>query len=789
MKSFKTLLKLNKLSVAQRISQIAITSTLISLFLASTMYTTFDYISFKERIKLDLQTTATLLSTQISSDLTSDGNGDALLASLSSKPNIRSAILFDRRGVQVSRFERDKSSEPWESPTYQTRPKFEDINGDLVYMFPLERGRDVVGALYLRADMDERFTRLVQQLWLFVIVLVAAVAIAFSMASVFRKAITDPIDRLTIAAKLVSDEQDFSINVDRSSDDEVGDLTDAFNDMLWEIGTRNHELLRAHDELEARVEKRTRDLADEKERAEMADRAKTEFLANMSHEIRTPMTAILGYSDLLLNPSLDDSERVSSIQTIRRNGEHLLTIINDILDISKIEAGKMTVERIETSPIEILADVHSLMRQKTSEKNLTFEFEFEGAVPEHITTDPTRLRQMLVNLIGNAIKFTETGGVTVATTVDLATRRISFGVKDTGIGMTESQLHRVFQPFEQADSSTTRRSGGTGLGLTITQSLARMLGGDVTAKSMRGLGSVFTLSVDTGDLEGLAWIEDPAQQMLERPDDQTDNSEQVKLSARVLLAEDGLDNQKLISYRLRQAGAEVEIANNGAVAHDMALEAIDKGAPFSVILMDMQMPIMDGYTATAKLRARGYAGPIIALTAHAMSGDRDKCIDAGCDDYTTKPIKVPELLGLVHRYATGGELEMVPMKSGEEVGSSSSQAEPVVDTSKRLPLISEYADDPDMEELVEIFLQSLGERMEQIRNSWDNWDVDTLTRISHQLAGAAGGYGYPSITDASREVERLLKGNQPRELTESALEHLWDLCERAKLVDIEQGVA
>jgi len=787
MKSLKTILKLNKLSVAQRISQIAITSTLISLLLASTMYTTFDYMSFKERIKLDLQTTVQLLAFQADSALASREAGTLLLSSLDGKPNIRSAVLYDRKGTPVARFERDGSTNPWSPPGYQTRPKFEDIEGDLVYMFPIERGRDVIGALYLRADMDERFTRLLQQLWLFLIVMVAAIAMAFSMASVFRKAITDPIDRLTIAAKLVSDEQDFSINVDRSSEDEIGDLTDAFNDMLWEIGTRNHELLRAHDELEARVEKRTRDLADEKERAEMADRAKTEFLANMSHEIRTPMTAILGYSDLLLNPKLDNSERVSSIQTIRRNGEHLLTIINDILDISKIEAGKMTVERIETSPLEILADVHSLMRQKTAEKDLTFEFEFEGAVPEYITTDPTRLRQMLVNLIGNAIKFTEAGGVTVVTVVDRPTRRISFGVKDTGIGMTESQLHRVFQPFEQADTSTTRRSGGTGLGLTITQSLARMLGGDVTAKSMRGLGSVFTLSVDTGDLEDISWIDDPAQQMLERPDDETENSEQVKLTARVLLAEDGLDNQKLISYRLRQAGAEVEIANNGAVAHDMALKAIDAGNPFSVILMDMQMPIMDGYTATAKLRARGYAGPIIALTAHAMSGDRDKCIDAGCDDYTTKPIKVPELLGLVHRYATGGELEMV-----SRTGSEPEDVEPAqstVDTSKRLPLVSQYADDPDMEELVEIFLQSLGERMEQIKTSWENWDIDTLTRISHQLAGAAGGYGYPSITDAAREVERLLKGNQPRELTDAALEHLWDLCERAKLVEMRQDVA
>ena len=270
MKSVKTLLKLEKLSVAQRISQIAITSTLISLFLASTMYTTFDYISFEGRIKSDLQTTAQILTVGSDSILSAGAVPEEFLKPLESKPNIRSAVLYDRKGVIIAQFEREPEGETWQPPGYQTRPKFEDLDGDLVYMFPVERGRDIVGALYLRADLGERVTRLLQQLWLFLIVLVAAVGIAFGMATVFRKVITDPIDRLTRAAKLVSDEQDFSINVDRSSDDEIGDLTDAFNDMLWEIGTRNHELLRAHDELEARVEKRTRDLADEKERAEMA---------------------------------------------------------------------------------------------------------------------------------------------------------------------------------------------------------------------------------------------------------------------------------------------------------------------------------------------------------------------------------------------------------------------------------------------------------------------------------------------------------------------------------------
>ena len=423
---------------------------------------------------------------------------------------------------------------------------FDFDENHLVLRQPVERGREVVGAIYIKSDIEEMYERLRQHGWMTALVLLAASLLALFLASQLRKVITDPIDRLSRAAKTVSNDQDFSINVERTADDEIGELTDGFNDMLWEIGTRNHELLRAHDELETRVEKRTRDLAVAKERAEAADRAKTEFLANMSHEIRTPMTAILGFSDLLLNPSQSVSDRVSCIQTVRRNGEHLLHIINDILDISKIEAGKMTLEKLEVSPIQLLADVKSLMQHKALEKNLEFVVEYESAMPDKMVTDPTRLRQMLVNLIGNAIKFTEKGRVELIAGMcpseEGKSQSISFQVKDTGIGMSQYQVDKIFQPFEQADSSVTRQFGGTGLGLTITKRLAELLGGDIKAQSVPGLGSVFTLTVAPGGLETCTMIEDPMAAMLAAGETVQQDTQVVSLHGKVLLAEDGFDN-------------------------------------------------------------------------------------------------------------------------------------------------------------------------------------------------------------------------------------------------------
>ena len=391
-------------------------------------------------------------------------------------------------------------------------------------------------------------------------------------------------------------------------------------------------------------------------RAEAADRAKSEFLANMSHEIRTPMTAILGYADLLLDaanrrdPAFDQQGSVEILRTIQRNGNHLLQIINDILDLSKIEAGKLQVERVPCNLRQLIAEVMSLMRVRAEEKRLQFDAEWLGAVPETIKTDPTRLRQILINIIGNAIKFTESGGVRLVVqfpaTVD--DPRLRFDVVDTGIGMTSEQIAELFTSFNQADSSTTRRFGGTGLGLAISKRLAEMLGGTVSVESQYGGGSRLSVRIAAEVLESSDANAGNHLQSMPEPFD-AEACAEMPLDGRILLAEDSPDNQRLIRRVLETAGAQVTIANNGQLAVELALKEQALGAPFDAILMDMQMPVLDGYQATRRLRAEGYQGPVIALTAHAMSTDRQKCIDAGCDDFATKPIDRKLLCATIRR--------------------------------------------------------------------------------------------------------------------------------------------
>jgi Amt family ammonium transporter len=393
----------------------------------------------------------------------------------------------------------------------------------------------------------------------------------------------------------------------------------------------------------------------------------------MSHEIRTPMTAILGYADLLLSEEgideVRDDQRLA-IEIIKRNGEHLLRVINDILDLSKVEAGKMEIQQIRCSPFKLVAEVVSLMRVRAETKRLRLETDFVGPLPETVLTDPLRLRQVLVNLVGNAIKFTERGEVRIAVRLADASGhpRLRFNVTDTGIGMNEEQLGKIFQPFTQVDGSASRTRGGTGLGLCISKRLTEAMGDAIEARSTAGKGSTFSVTIDPGPLDRIRMIENAQEASPDRSATTTAATpKEIELHGRVLLAEDGPDNQRLIAFLLKKAGAQVTLAENGQVAYDEALAARARGEPFDVILMDMQMPVMDGYEATRQLRAQGYAGPIIALTAHAMAEDRQKCLDAGCDNYATKPIDRQKLLSTVACWTAGRQtIDAPPEQTASE---------------------------------------------------------------------------------------------------------------------------
>jgi len=443
----------------------------------------------------------------------------------------------------------------------------------------------------------------------------------------------------------------------------TADLAKANTSLQQEIAGRK----RAQDEIghhvaqletaAVQIQQQSLALQTEKERADDANRAKTEFVANMSHELRTPLTAILGYAELLRD-LLDDPADRDAAETIRRNGDHLLAIINDILDLSKIESGRLDIECVACSPQQVVTDVISLIRTRAEEKRLTLDLHFDGSIPAYIESDAFRLRQVLINLVGNAIKFTSVGGVRLVTRFipmpaiggDSRQRgELQFEIMDTGIGMTREHVERVFEPFNQADASMTRRYGGTGLGLAISNRLADVLGGRLSVESELGIGSTFRLTIAVTCVAG------PAPQNLAWSPGASSGSlvgEQIKLNCRILLADDGPDNRRLLAYILQRAGAQVTIAEDGQMAMELALSAESDGRPFDIVLMDMQMPILDGYGATELLRSLGYTRPIIALTAHAMKGDREKCLQAGCTDYATKPTDRLRLLSQIARHVT-----------------------------------------------------------------------------------------------------------------------------------------
>jgi two-component system, sensor histidine kinase and response regulator len=478
------------------------------------------------------------------------------------------------------------------------------------------------------------------------------------------------------------------------------------------------------------------------EEAEAANRTKSEFLANMSHEIRTPLNSILGFAELLVRNADEGDERTRRdyAETIRTSARHLLELINNVLDLSKIEAGKMQVEHARFSPHQVIAEVVSLMRVRAVEKGVVLNYRWDSPIPETIATDPHRIRQLLINLVGNAIKFTEQGSVMIVARAQRESDHcyLILEVRDTGIGIERSKLDDIFHPFVQADSSMTRRYGGTGLGLAICKNIAAALGGNLSVDSEIGKGTTFTIRIAIGDLRHVRMLESPPETTT---GDYVDRPSSANLQGvRVLLADDGETNRKLIQVFLSRHGADVQTVENGEMACRLAV-----AEEYDVILMDMQMPQMDGYAAARKLRSIGYEKPIIALTAHAMKGDREKCTYAGCSGYLSKPVNVDELVRQVEAAVGLGERCRVDLKSEKERKIKRALSGPIRSS---LP-----TEDELLHEIVSEFVESIPARLEAMERALAEENYEELQQHVHGLKGSGGTAGFTCLSEVSAELE------------------------------------
>ena len=474
-------------------------------------------------------------------------------------------------------------------------------------------------------------------------------------------------------------------------------------------------------------EKAEDQIRDAMQAAEDANSAKSRFLANMSHEIRTPMASIIGFAEMLLEDD-DPEERIRSTHTIINNGKHLLEGINDILDLSKIESDKLEVEQIDVPIVAMLYEIESTFGRLVKEKNVDFDLRFDYPVPAMIHSDPTRIRQIIFNLMSNAIKFTDSGKIAMKVSFDQARNQLAISVSDNGIGMNEEQLSRLFQPFTQADISTTRQYGGTGLGLTISRRLARMLGGDLVCESEAGKGSTFILTVDTGVVNDGELINE----LLEKQGRSMPsggvvaNTSIPKLNGRILVAEDSPDIQRLVAMMLKRCGVDYEIVGNGKLAVERAI-----ASEFDLILTDMQMPVMDGIEAATLLRSLNVETPIIAMTANLLAEEKQQYDKAGMNGYIGKPINQTDFYQTVARFLDENSYTQIVLE-----------------------------DDEEYQELIEKFRARTRIMMGDMSRYLETNDMKKLAEVSHTLKGLGGSFGFPEVTDLAGSLEQAAKASQ-----------------------------